>query len=81
MRLKLYLPKGELNVVRSLDFFSRTTFQYPHLESTIEKTQAPVNLGRISSRVGVTYSRSLLMAALRTLGSKQSLDLPFCFRR
>ena len=46
-------------------------FQYPHLASTMEKTVAPVNLGRSPSTVGVTWC-SVWMAALRSLGSKQS---------
>ena len=36
----------------------------------------PFNLGKISSRVGVTWY-SLWLAALRS----QSLNLPFCFSR
>ena len=59
---------------------SRTTFQYSHLASTMEKTVAPLNLGKISSRVGVTWC-SLWIAALTSLGTRQSLNLPFCFRR
>ena len=76
----LYLPKAELNVVRQFDSLSRTTFQYPHLASTMEKTVAPFNLGKISSRVGVTWC-SLWIAALRSLGTRQSLNLLFCLRR
>lgn len=46
----------------------------------MEKNVAPVNLIRISSWVGVTWC-SPWVAALRSLESRQSLNLPVCFRQ
>ena len=48
----LYLPKGVLNVVKSLDALSNSTYQKPFLASSKENIRAFVSFGNISSIVG-----------------------------
>ena len=53
-------------------------FQYPLRASTMEKYCAPFSLGSTSSMVGVQWC-GRFMALFRSLGSKQSLRVPFDF--
>ena len=65
-------------MVKNVDSSSRLMFLWPCRASSLETRMDPCSLGGMSSNVGTGWC-PLLMALLRSFGSKQTINLQFGF--